>query len=110
MSPKNTVILTIVAALIISIGFYFSSFKRINDPSNDAWREVVQYNCEQSGGTFKNDICSCPFEAQLGQTAEMMYDKTTGHCQTTAGGPGGELGEQMDAHIGCTIALSNCKK
>lgn len=51
---------------------------------------VIAYNCEKSGGSFDNNRCVCPIEAELGQTQESMYDKNTGYCQTTFGGPGGE--------------------
>ncbi len=59
----------------------------------DRQSQVVQYNCEQSSGTFINDTCVCPIEADFGQTQEMMYDQKTGYCQTTHGGPGGKIGE-----------------
>ncbi len=72
--------------------------------------KIVQYNCEQSGGTFKNNACECPFEAQLGQTSESMYNKINGQCQTTAGGPGGELGVAMNQCIGLRLAVDECKK
>ena len=49
---------------------------------------AVKYNCEKSGGTFDTDMCSCPLEGD--QTQEEMYDITTGYCQTTHGGPGGD--------------------
>ena len=55
----------------------------------------VQYNCELSDGTFENNACICPIEEGLGQTQETMYDDTTGYCQTTFGGPGGEAGEVL---------------
>jgi len=48
----------------------------------------VKYNCELSGGEFVDGECECPIEPS--QTQEMMYDESTGFCQTTAGGPGGD--------------------
>ena len=51
---------------------------------------AIKYNCELSGGSFKNGTCECPIEKELGQTQDMMYDKNTGFCQTTYGGPGGD--------------------
>lgn len=47
----------------------------------------IKYNCELSDGTFKNGKCTCHIESF--QTQEEMYDKDTGFCQTTFGGPGG---------------------
>lgn len=58
---------------------------------------AVSYNCELSGGSFKNGFCECPIEEQLGQTQDMMYDKNTGFCQTTEGRPGGDA---FEASIG----------
>lgn len=55
----------------------------------------VQYNCELSGGTFKDDRCTCSIEDF--QTQEMMYDKNTGFCQSTIGGPAGNA---FNASIG----------
>ncbi len=71
---------------------------------------IVQYNCEQSGVSFDGKACTCPFEAQLGQTSESMYNKINGQCQTTAGGPGGNLGVTMNQCIGLRLALDECKK
>ena len=50
----------------------------------------IKYNCELSGGTFEQNSCICPIEEQLGQTQEMMYGESTGFCQTTFGGAGGD--------------------
>lgn len=47
----------------------------------------VRYNCELSGGAFKNGDCSCPLEPN--QTQEETYDESTGFCQASIGGPGG---------------------
>jgi len=66
---------------------------------------VVKYNCEKSGGSFSNNSCVCPAEEEMKeindynckntdtclseeQVRELAYDKTTGFCQTTFGGPG----------------------
>lgn len=57
----------------------------------------IRYNCELSGGTFKDDHCSCSIEENLGQTQESMYDKNTGFCQSTIGGPAGNA---FNASIG----------
>jgi hypothetical protein len=103
MSCASKIFLSIIiTALIVGGGVYFWQQKQVpnspsvaniktNEASANAWKKIIQYNCEQSGGSFKNDKCECPFEEQLGQTSEIMYDKNTGYCQTTAGGPGGEL-------------------
>lgn len=50
---------------------------------------VVSYNCEQSGGAFGNDECSCPIE----QNDQLEYDSNTGYCMSAFGIPGGDLGE-----------------
>ncbi len=67
------------------------------------WRETVRYYCEQSGGAFINDNCDCPSEFGAD-----MYEKPSGQCQTTYGGPGGELGQAMNACIGLHLQLDEC--
>ena len=57
--------------------------------STTASNQVVEYNCEQSGGTFGNNDCSCPTE----QGEQLEYDSETGYCMSAFGIPGGELGE-----------------
>ncbi len=57
----------------------------------------IRYNCELSGGSFENDRCTCLIEEELGQTQELMYDKETGFCQSTHGGPAGDA---FNASIG----------
>lgn len=76
----------------------------------NGWEKIVQYNCAQSGGLFKDDKCECPLEEGLGQTQEMMYDKSTGYCQTTAGGPGGELANTANMFVGRGLELDACQK
>lgn len=56
---------------------------------------AIEYNCELSGGTFKNDSCSCLLES--GQTQALMYDDKTGFCQSSMGGPAGDA---FNASIG----------
>lgn len=73
-----------------------------------SWEKIIQYYCEQSGGTFKNQTCECPFEPNLEQTSESQYSKLNGTCQTTAGGPGGELGKEVDICIGRQLQLNEC--
>lgn len=60
----------------------------------DMERAETKIKCEKSGGTYKYLRCNCPFEPQLGQTSDSMYDPVTGYCQTTHGGPGGEVGAE----------------
>jgi hypothetical protein len=77
---------------------------------------AAKYNCVLSGGSFKNGFCECPIEEELGQTQDTMYDKNTGFCQTTYGGPGGNA---FAASIGLpygdyafynNIVQNNCKE
>lgn len=49
---------------------------------------AVKYNCELSDGRFESGACVCPIEGR--QTQEMMYDESTGFCQSSEGGPGGD--------------------
>lgn len=101
------VLVAVIAALIGGGGVYFWQTnesqespsvsvqeQELNEPetitevtSSNEWDELVGYNCELSGGSFSDSVCECPLEER--QTQEMMYDKKTGYCQTTFGGPGG---------------------
>lgn len=72
----------IVGAIAI---FIFYSVSQTQTPSQEIG--AIRYNCELSAGTFENGSCSCPLE--MTQTQDEMYDKTTGFCQTTFGGPAG---------------------
>lgn len=108
MSQTSKIILiAIVAALIGGGGVYLwqnseikdsppvsVQEKELNEPetisiveTSNEWDELVGYHCELSGGSFSNGTCTCPLEGE--QTQEEMYDKSTGYCQTTYGGPGG---------------------
>ncbi len=49
---------------------------------------AVRYNCELSGGVVENGACVCSIEEF--QTQDQVYDKTTGFCQSTIGGPAGD--------------------
>ena len=108
MSQTNKIILVaIVAALIGSGGTYLwqanqspiappvDTQEELNEPetrteftSTNEFAGVAKYNCEKSGGSFSNNSCTCPLE--LNQTQEIMYDKSTGYCQSSIGGPAGD--------------------
>jgi hypothetical protein len=60
------------------------------NPQSTELSGPTQYTCELSGGSFENSSCVCPIETELGQTQEMMYDASTGFCQSTFGGAGGD--------------------
>ncbi|MBP7992821.1 MAG: hypothetical protein KAZ30_04210 [Candidatus Magasanikbacteria bacterium] len=50
---------------------------------------IVDYNCTQSGGTFKDLKCTCPkIDGE-----QLSYDSETGYCMEAFGIPGGELGQ-----------------
>lgn len=50
---------------------------------------IVDYNCTQSGGTFKDLKCACP----KATGDQLKYDPETGYCMDSFGAPGGELGQ-----------------
>lgn len=60
---------------------------------------IVQYNCEASGGSFKNTACICPKEN--GET--LKYDSETGYCMTDFGIPGGDEGETARKLASCEM-------
>ncbi|MBI2436728.1 MAG: hypothetical protein HYV41_03235 [Candidatus Magasanikbacteria bacterium] len=109
MSQASKIILVaIIAALIGSGSTYLwqtnqskisppvdTQEQEINEPevtttvsSTNEFAGVVKYNCEKSGGSFSNNTCECPLEGP--QTQEEMYDKSTGYCQSSIGGPAGD--------------------
>jgi len=51
---------------------------------------IVKYNCEQSGGTYRNGACNCPLESE--GEGQFQYEAETGYCISEFGIPGGELG------------------
>lgn len=101
------IIVAVVAALIGSVGTYLwqanqspiatpvDTQEELNEPeittestSTNEFAGIVKYNCEKSGGSFNNNSCTCPLE--LNQTQEIMYDKSTGYCQSSIGGAAGD--------------------
>lgn len=134
MQPQTykTILAIIITTIIVGGGMYFWQGKTPANPptiinttqteeqdkeqitqttqGKDEWNKIVQYNCTQSGGLFKDGECECPLEEGLGQTQEIMYDKSTGHCQTTAGGPGGELANTANMFVGRGLELDACQK
>ena len=95
----------IVTMAVIAGGFlYWQKDNEQNSP-NPEWKQVVQYNCEQSGGTFKEDKCECPRGA-----LPDMYDKTSGYCTTDAGTTDGKVGQAMIESFNCKMELEKCQK
>lgn len=108
MSKK--ILILVVIAISASIVFYLSTNKyspevEDNTQIENGEQEIIKDNCEQSGGTFINNECQCPFEAELGQTSASMYDQETGYCQTTHGSPGGALGGSINESINLNLEI-----
>ncbi len=91
-SQASKIVLAVIIAGVVVGGGVYSWQKKDTTVLSTQENLVVKYNCEQSGGKFTNNKCDCPFEQQLGQTSDSMYDRETGYCQTTHGGPGGSIG------------------
>lgn len=72
---------------VIVCGLFLQNFQKTSS-SKIFVTGPIKYNCELSGGSFKNGSCTCTIEAD--QTQESMYDKDTGFCQSTIGGPAGD--------------------
>jgi hypothetical protein len=81
---KKLLTLLVGAAIGAAIVYYGVTPKTETSLATGA----VEYNCELSSGTFSNGSCSCSIEE--GQTQAEMYDKNTGFCQSTHGGPTGD--------------------
>ena len=95
MSQTSKIVLSVIITAIVAGGVVYFWQKQNSPVLPMPENKIIKYNCEQSGGRFTNNKCFCPLEEQLGQTSEMMYDKETGYCQTTHGGPGGRIGEMI---------------
>lgn len=108
---SKMILVAFVAALLAGGGvFLWQQNESPSSPLVEIQEQIAQYNCEQSGGTFAGSSCTCPIEEGLGQTQEMMYDENTGYCQTTFGGPGGEVMQQMQISYGRKLELDTCLK
>jgi len=90
-SRSQSRLVVALSACVIFLGtlLVFVSFQQREKPLNASplIAGPIRYNCELSGGTFQNDHCTCQIEDF--QTQELMYDKDTGFCQSTIGGPAG---------------------
>ena len=77
-------IAVIVTAIITGFVTYSVLTPQSSVSSGVATSEnIVKYNCEQSGGGFRNGSCIC---------TEATYEKETGYCIDSFGSPGGALG------------------
>lgn len=87
-AKSNTcTILFAVLTTAIAVGFLtcFAFRARAHDDSMSvSYKKIVQYNCEQSGGIFRDGICDCKHS---------MYDGEIGYCVDSFGAPGGNLAE-----------------
>ncbi len=61
----------------------------MKDMDND--RNVAIYHCEQSGGVYGKNMCSCGEEYD----EVLEYSNETGWCMSEMGIPGGEMGEEI---------------
>jgi len=80
----------LIIGIIIGAGIMYILPLEKQSADNSLLTDPIQYNCELSGGVFESGACVCPIEEELGQTQEMMYDESSGFCQTTHGGSGGD--------------------
>ena len=97
------IIIIIITTTVVGGGIYY--YQNNYSTVTNQYIQITKYNCEQSGGEFILGLCTCPSEFGAD-----MYDKITGYCETTHGGPGGELGEMMTQTIGLRLQLDECKK
>lgn len=108
MDKVYKIIISIIMVIIlVGGGFYFGQLQQDKTGDlnlNPEWRPIIKNNCEQSGGVFVDDKCSCPAGFQPD-----MYDKTSGYCATDAGTAGGKLGEDMAEKYNCKVELKKCK-
>lgn len=70
-----------------------SSFDTSSATTGKTSSKIVEFNCKQSGGTYKNGKCDCSALKASDQFAR--YEEGTGYCITAIGSPGGQLGEDV---------------
>lgn len=91
-APKKFPVIWVVAisvaatAVVVGGGVYLWQSLLTEPVVDTSGDQIVQFNCEQSGGAYSNQNCNC--------SAEDSYEDSTGYCITADGSPGGELGEQ----------------
>lgn len=118
MSQVSKMMLVAIAAALIGGGsvYFWTSNEAIQEPVTNEFAGVVKYNCEKSGGSFNGNSCVCPISEEIGQTQELMYDESTGYCQSDIGGPASDA---FPASVGLPygdyafyndIVINNCEE
>ena len=102
---KLIIITDVLIVAVASAGFYFWQKAENKESQKPEWRQVVQYNCEQTGGSFIDNNCECPKGA-----LPDMYEKTSGYCTTDMGTTGGKIGEMSAENFNCKMELDQLKK
>lgn len=80
-------IAVVATAIVVGGGVYLLQNFLTKPISNTVGDNAMEFNCEQSGGIYKDGECNC-------SGVEATYEDATGYCITADGSPGGELGEQ----------------
>jgi hypothetical protein len=94
-SAVGVVVLAIVVtALVVGGGMYWWQTSQISLETN-ASEQIVEFNCEQSGGIFSENKCQCPQEPKVNGAPAFTYGERDGYCVDSFGTPGGELGETV---------------
>ena len=88
------VIAVVVTALVVGGGMYWWQTSKVPLGTNTS-EQIVEFNCEQSGGTFLESKCQCPEEPKVNGAPAFTYGERDGYCVDSFGAPGGELGETV---------------
>ncbi len=100
MEKKNVIIVVCLFLAVAGIA-YGTTFHRGTEESASLGSKkiggegAVRFNCEQSGGSYTNNVCACPTE---GDDAS-VYEESSGFCMTAFGSPAGALGQDARARL-----------
>ena len=87
---KKTLLYSLIG-ILIGAGITYTVMNT-DSPSEQATlgSSLIQRNCELSDGKFINNRCECPFDEENNQTADQMYNKSSGYCISDIGDPAGD--------------------
>ena len=79
----------IAVAFLLITGYFVQTSYKASEMSD------VQIACENSGGVFVDDNCTCPSKIESDDSATYTYDEKNGECTDAFGLPGGISGEEI---------------
>ena len=87
--------ISILVGLMIFLG---AGCTTTNQPEQKIQLSIEQTKCEQSGGLYANNACTCQGN-KYGDASGYSYKDETGYCEGADGTPGGQLGEEFRKNL-----------